>query len=70
MDPESLFSLIAFKSRILASKFQRAIQKDKQSTYSELSVAFIAAFNLANSLQAETPGFLRVIMKGFCARFE
>lgn len=70
VEPESFFSLIAFKSRILVSKFRRPIQKDKQNNYSELSVAFIEAFNLANSLQAEVPGFLRVMVKRFCVRFE
>lgn len=59
----SLSFLTVSKSGVLVSKFPRPIHKEQQNTNSELSVAFILAFNLANSLQAEVPIILQVVVK-------
>lgn len=63
MELVSLSSWTASKSGVLVSKFPRPIHKEPQNTNSELPVAFILQFNSSNSLQAEVPIILRVVVK-------
>lgn len=63
MELLSLSSLTEYKLRVLVNKFPGQIHKEQQHTNSELPVAFMPAFNLANSLEAEVPIILQVMVK-------
>lgn len=63
MELLSLSSLTEYKLGVLVSKFPSQIHKEQENTNYELPVAFILAFNLANSLEAEVPIILQLVVK-------